>query len=142
MIPAASKAYGALSPPSPRGVRAAAGKALRAGVLVSTATLVAGYVLALVRDRSVFASHATEAARLAGRASFPHSLGALFGGIGQGSGEAIILAGVLMLILTPVAGLLTSAVAFARRGDRLFTAISFGVLSIIVGSFVVGWLVA
>ena len=52
------------------------------------------------------------------------------------------MAGLLALILTPVAGLVTGAVAFARRRDWLFTAISATVLAVILGSFVIGWLTA
>jgi uncharacterized membrane protein len=52
------------------------------------------------------------------------------------------VAGLLVLILTPVAGLVTSAVAFARRRDWLFTAIVAAVLSVILGSFVLGWVSA
>ena len=135
-----SVAYGALVPPSPRGVRAAVGRVLRLGVLASTALLVSGYVLGLVSDPGAFTSNAVERAHLAGKSAFPHSLGALFGGIGRGSGQAVIVAGVLVLILTPVAGLLTSAIAFARRRDFLFGAIATSVLCVILGSFLIGWL--
>ena len=89
------------------------GKVLRVGVLVSAAILLTGYVVGLVGDPASFGSHAVEQAHLAGRTGFPHSFTAVWHGIRRGSGEAIIVAGVLLLILTPVAGLLTSAVAFA-----------------------------
>ena len=129
-----ARGYGALTPPSPRGVRAAVGRVLHAGVLVSAAILLG--------DPAAFGSHAVEQAHLRASASFPHSFVAVWDGIGRGSGEAIIVAGVLVLILTPVAGLVTSAVAFARRRDWLFTAISASVLSVILGSFLIGWLSA
>ena len=87
----------------------------------SAAILLTGYVVGLIGDPASFGSHAVEQAHLAGRAGFPHSFTAVWHGIMRGSGEAIIVAGVLLLILTPVAGLLTSAVAFARRRDWLFT---------------------
>ncbi len=116
------------------------GKVLRVGVLVSAAMLVSGYFLALVRDRTAFNSHVAEQAHLAGHAGFPHSFAAVWDGIARGSGQALIVAGVLAVILTPVAGLVTSAVAFARRRDWLFTSISALVLTIILGSFVYGWL--
>ncbi|MFZ2059299.1 MAG: DUF1634 domain-containing protein [Acidimicrobiales bacterium] len=138
----ATRAYGALTPPSPRGVRAVVGKVLHAGVLASAAILLTGYLVGLVAEPAAFGSRSAEQAHLAARASFPHSLLAVWDGIGHGSGEAIIVAGVLVLILTPVAGLATSALAFARRRDWLFTAISATVLSVILGSFVVGWLTA
>ncbi len=135
-----SLAHGALVPPSPHGVRAAVGRVLRLGVLASTGLLVSGYALGLVSDPGAFTSKAVERAHLLGKAPFPHSLSALWSGIGRGSGEAVIVAGVLVLILTPVAGLVTSAVAFVRRRDFLFGAIATGVLSVILGSFVIGWL--
>jgi len=136
------RGYGALVPPSPSGVRAAVGKVLRAGVLVSAAVLLTGYLVGLVAEPALFGSHAVEQAHLAAKAGFPHSFAAVLSGIGHGSSEAIIVAGVLLLILTPVAGLLTSALAFARRRDWLFTAISATVLSVILGSFLFGWLSA
>ncbi len=116
------------------------GRVLRAGVAVSAATLLAGYVVALVSDPGMFGSRAVEHGHLTARAVFPHSLAAIWDGIGRGRGEAIIVAGLLVLLLTPVAGLVAAAVAFARRRDWLFAAISATVLSVILGSFVIGWL--
>ena len=136
------RGYGARTPPSPRGVRAAVGRVLRAGVGVSAATLLCGYVVTVVSAPGMFGSHAVERAHLAGRAAFPHSPIAIWDGIGRGSGEAVIVAGVLLLIMTPVAGLVASAVAFARRHDYLFAGISATVLSIVLGSFLIGWFVA
>jgi uncharacterized membrane protein len=135
-------AYGALVPPSPHGVRAAVGRVLRVGVIASATLLVLGYVVGLVSDPAGFASHALEQANLRARARFPHSFPAVFDGIRHGSGEAIIVAGVLLLIMTPVAGLVTSAVAFVRRRDWLFGAIAATVLAVILGSFLIGWLTA
>jgi uncharacterized membrane protein len=134
------RGYGALTPPSPHGVRAAVGRVLRIGVLASGTLLVAGYLVGFFADSATFVSSSSERAHLSGRAGFPHSFAAVGQGIVRGNGEAIIVAGVLLLILTPVAGLLTSAVAFARRRDFVFTAISATVLVVILGSFVIGWL--
>lgn len=131
-------AYGALVPPSPHGVRAAVGKVLHTGVLASGAILLTGYVVGLARESATFRSAATEQAHLAGKATYPHSFVAVWDGLAHGSSEAIIVAAMLMLILTPVAGLLTAAVAFARRGDWLFTAISAIVLAVICASFLLG----
>ncbi len=136
------RAPGALTPPSAHGVRAAVGKVLRCGVFTSAAIVLTGYVLGLVREPAAFGSRAAERAHLAARARFPHSFAAVWEGVSRGSGEAIIVAGVLALILTPVAGLVTGGVAFARRGDWLFTAISATVLAVILGSFVLGALTA
>lgn len=140
MMALGARGHGALTPPSPHGVRAAVGRVLRVGVIASAALLVGGYLVGIFSDPATFGSVAVERAHLSARASFPHSLAAVWGGIGRGSGEAIIVAGVLLLILTPVAGLVTSAVAFARRRDFLFSAISVAVLTVILGSFLIGWL--
>jgi uncharacterized membrane protein len=115
---------------------------LQLGVFASMALLVSGYLLGLFSDPAAYGSHAVEQAHLQARASFPHSFAAVWSGIGHGSGESIIVAGVLVLILTPVAGLFTSALAFARRRDWLFGAIATTVLVVILGSFVIGWLTA
>jgi uncharacterized membrane protein len=104
--------------------------------------LLAGYIVGLVSDPGTFGSRTVEHAHLAARAAFPHSLAAVGSGIGHGSAEAIIVAGLLALILTPVAGLATGAVAFARRRDWLFASISATVLTVILGSFLIGWLTA
>ena len=134
-----TRGYGARTPPSPRGVRAAVGKVLRAGVLTSAGIVLVGYLVGLIREPAAFSSLA-EQAHLRARASFPHSFAAVGDGISRGNGEAIIVAGILLLILTPVAGVVTSAVAFGRRRDWLFTIISAGVVSVILGSFLLGWL--
>lgn len=136
------RAPGALTPPSKHGVRAAVGKVLRDGVLVSASILVIGYVLGLVREPGVFTSRVAERAHLAARASFPHSFGAVWEGVVHTNGEAVIVLGVLALILTPVAGLVAGAIAFARRGDWLFATISATVLAVIMCSFVLGSLAA
>lgn len=118
------------------------GRVLHAGVFASATILLSGYVVGLVVDRGLYSSPVVEQAHLAGKAGYPHSLLAVWDGIWRGSIEAIIVAGVLVLILTPVAGLITSAVAFARRRDWLFTAISATVLCVIFGSFLIGWAAA
>ena len=138
----ARRGYGARTPPSPRGVRAVVGKVLHAGVLTSAGILLVGYLVDLIREPAAFGSRVVEQAHLKARASFPHSFATVWDGISRGNGEAIIVAGILVLILTPVAGVITSAVAFAQRRDWLFTIISASVLSVILGSFLLGWLSA
>ena len=75
------------------------------------------------RDPAAFSSRRRRAGPSAeqGRASRIRSPRCGTGSV-HGNGEAIIVAGMLLLILTPVAGLVTSAVAFARRRDWLFGA--------------------
>jgi uncharacterized membrane protein len=61
-----------------------------------------------------------------------------FGGIVDGLAAvrplAIAQAGLVVLIATPVVRVATSVAAFALEGDRLYTAITLGVLAILLGS--------
>jgi uncharacterized membrane protein len=61
-----------------------------------------------------------------------------FGGIVDGLAAlrpvAIAQAGIVVLIATPVVRVATSVAAFALEGDRLYTAITLGVLAILLGS--------
>jgi uncharacterized membrane protein len=51
---------------------------------------------------------------------------------------AISALGTLVLLLTPVSGVVGAAIAFARAGDRRYTLITVGVLLAILLSFVLG----
>jgi uncharacterized membrane protein len=136
------QALGARMPPSPGGVRATVGRVLRVGTVVSAATVVAGYVVGFIASQPHFGRYGLDRVQINARGGFAHSLVALGRGVSQGKGEAIIAAGVLLVVLTPVAGVVTSAVAFVRRGDRVFGAIAVGVVAVIFGSFLIGWVVS
>jgi uncharacterized membrane protein len=135
---AAGRAFGALMPPQPHGIRASVGRVLRAGVAISATMLAAGYVVALLRSPRRLTSHVVERAHLAGNVPFPHSFPALWDALGHGSGDAVIVLGILLLILTPVAGLVAAVVGFAVRRDWMFAAISLTVLLVITTSAIVG----
>jgi uncharacterized membrane protein len=55
-----------------------------------------------------------------------------------GSGRVIIVAGLLVLIATPVARVVFSIFIFMREGDRLYVAITSTVLLILLFGFAVG----
>ena len=55
-----------------------------------------------------------------------------------GSGRMIIIAGLLVLIATPVARVVFSIFIFMREGDRLYVAITSAVLLILLFGFAVG----
>jgi len=60
------------------------------------------------------------------------SLGDLLSGLPQGRPEAIAALGAVVLVATPVLQLLTSAVLFWRKRDRLYTLLAVIVLGIVV----------
>jgi uncharacterized membrane protein len=63
-------------------------------------------------------------------------------GVRQGEGQAIIMAGLLVLIATPVARVALSVIIFIIARDRLYTAITATVLLILLVSFAVGLVAA
>jgi uncharacterized membrane protein len=78
-------------------------------------------------------------ARLTGpRAQFPASLAQTWQGLAAGPGRALSVAGLLLLILTPVMRVVASTVAFALQRDWRFTALTFLVLLILIASFLLG----
>jgi uncharacterized membrane protein len=78
-------------------------------------------------------------ARLAGPGgSFPRTAAWFFGGLAHLDGQTVIVAGLLLLICTPVARVAVSMVAFARQRDRLYFAITAAVLVLLLLSFALG----
>ncbi len=59
-------------------------------------------------------------------------------GISHGDAAAIIQVGILFLIATPVARVVFAVAAFALERDRLYVAISAGVLAVLVYSLLFG----
>ncbi len=103
---------------------------LRAGVIVAVAVVLVGAALLLAR-------HGGEIVEYRIFRGEPRMLrtpiGILEGARGL-HGRAIIDVGLLLLILTPVARVALSAVAFFRARDRLYTAVTALVLAILLYS--------
>jgi uncharacterized membrane protein len=97
---------------------------LRAGVILSICVVITGMVL--------MSSHPA-AARPA-----PKTIGEVVAGVRSGSGEAIVMAGLLILIATPVARVALSIVLFIVERDRLYVMITTAVLLILLVGFVTG----
>jgi uncharacterized membrane protein len=103
---------------------------LRGGVLLSAGLLILGallYALAALRSGSA-----------AFPSTYPHSLGEIISGLSHGDPLAVLALGLLVLLLTPVARVLVSILAFARERDWLYVAITALVLLILLVSFLLG----
>ncbi len=128
---------------APTGKRAATAEdaisaILRLGVSASLLLIGTGSVLSFTR-RGGYGSGAAEVARLAGPGgSFPRTLSWLLGGLGHLDGQAVIVAGLLLLIATPVMRVAVSLVVFARERDRVYLAITATVLALLLLSFALG----
>ena len=111
---------------------------LRIGVVTSLAVVVAGLVLMFARRPELLSSTTALQEYTHPGAVFPHTLSAVFAGVVRLRGQAVIALGLLLLILTPVARVAVSILAFLYQRDRVFTLITLTVLIILLMSFVIG----
>ncbi|HEX9162432.1 MAG TPA: DUF1634 domain-containing protein [Thermoanaerobaculia bacterium] len=111
---------------------------LRAGVLLSIAIIVAGMVITFVHHPDYFSSRPSLGNLTSPGAHFPNAIGEVFSGVRHGRGQAIMMAGLLVLIATPVARVALSVVIFVIERDWLFTAITATVFVILMIAFAIG----
>lgn len=125
------------------GLEIAVSIVLRAGVILSSLLIAAGTAVVLATPSS--RSSARRAIPQLRRGALaptalrtPHTLAAVFSGVGRGHGLAIVMLGLLLLIATPVLRVMVSVVAFALERDRRFVLITGAVLCVLIGSFAIG----
>ncbi len=105
---------------------------LRVGLAVSMGTVAIGLALMFARQPGELLSTGRFALLIARDAHFPHRFRELLDGIAHGEGEAVIAAGLALLILTPVMRVAVSLIEFARARDRAYTVITAGVLAVLL----------
>jgi uncharacterized membrane protein len=108
------------------------GNLLRIGVLLSAFVVLVGAAVYLSR-------HAFEPANFTvfrGEAAALRSLPAVFVGALHLSGKSIIQFGLLLLIATPVARVVFSAIGFAIERDYLYVVLTLFVLAVLLYSLI------
>jgi uncharacterized membrane protein len=122
----------------PTGTEAAVSSILRMGVAASLALLATGSCLSFLQSGG-YGAQPAEVHRLTGAGgAFPRTAGWFFAGLRHGDGQAVIVAGLALLIATPVLRVAVSVVAFARQRDRTFALITALVLLLLLLSFGLG----
>jgi uncharacterized membrane protein len=111
---------------------------LRGGVLASLALVVVGTIISFVHHPEYFNSPADFQRLVEPGAAFPHSLQDVIQGILLFRGQAIVTAGLLLLIATPVMRVAVSIFAFIYQEDRTFTYLTALVLFLLLLSFFLG----
>lgn len=111
---------------------------LRGGVLASLALIVAGTIMSFIHHPEYFTSPADFQRLVEPGAAFPHTLQDVIQGILLFRGQAIVTAGLLLLIATPVMRVAVSIFAFIYQEDRTFTYITALVLFLLLLSFFLG----
>lgn len=110
---------------------------LRVGVVVSTLVIAAGLGLMFAHHGQYttlsgsFSYHA-----LTGQAaSFPHTIPQMARSLRHLGGRGMVVAGLMLLILTPVLRVAVSVLAFVYERDPAMTAVTLFVLATLVASF-------
>jgi uncharacterized membrane protein len=107
---------------------------LRAGVVLSMGIVFIGGVLYVYRHGHSIPDYQV----FKGVPYFIRSNDGIIQGILSGKGQAIIQAGIILLIATPVIRVAFSAVGFIIEKDYLYTVITLVVLLILIGSMIYG----
>ena len=111
---------------------------LRIGVVVSLLVVVAGVIDGMVRSPAERTSATLGHSLISRGATFPHSFGSLFTGLGHGDPASIVAAGLLLLVLTPVLRVAVSILTFAYQHDAVFVVVTAFVLAVLIASFFLG----
>ena len=115
-------------------MQAVIGWVLRAGVFISMLIVFFGGVIYLYRHGHTIANYH----EFKGVPDFVHSPGGIINGMLTLRGRAIIQAGIVLLIATPIIRVVFSAVGFILEKDHLYTGITFIVLLVIIISALSG----
>lgn len=120
-----------------RKVEVAISLVLRIGVSLSVLVIAAGLALMFVHhpEYSSITGHFSYSSLTSSQTQFPHSFGALGHSIAMGRGQGIVVAGVLLLILTPVLRVAVGVLSFVYEKDAPMTIVTLYVLVVLVGSF-------
>lgn len=113
---------------------------LRIGVAISLSVIAAGVIVMFVQHPAYRGgAHAADYHDLISASNeFPRSVGGMIRAIGHGSGSGIILVGLFVLFLTPVARVATAFVSFVVYRDRRMATVTAFVLVVLLGSLALG----
>lgn len=111
---------------------------LRGGVALSVSIIAAGLVLTFVHHRTYFSSRPALGQLIDAHGSYRTTVSSVIGGTREGSGQAIVMVGILVLIATPVVRVAASIALFAAEYDLVYVVITSIVLLLLLLSFVIG----
>ncbi len=126
--------------PEVRRVELVVSLVLRVGVTLSVAVIAAGLALMFVHhpQYGTFGGSFSYHRLTSSSTIFPHTPSQLVAALRAGEGRGVVVVGVLVLVLTPVARVAVSVVAFVYERDRAMTLVTLFVLTALVASFVLG----
>jgi uncharacterized membrane protein len=111
---------------------------LRIGVTLSLVLIVLGTVTTFVQHPEYLSDRASLGHLIDPGSASPRALSQVVAGLRSFQGEAVVMAGLLLLIATPVIRVGVSIFAFIYQHDRLYTFITAMVFCLLLLSFVLG----
>lgn len=111
---------------------------LRTGVFSSAALVVLGTIVTFLRHPAYMSSVDQQRQLTAGLTSFPTTFPGIIQGLLHVDGSSVVMAGLLVLIATPILRVAVSIVAFLQMRDRVFAGITTVVLLLLVTSLSLG----
>ena len=112
------------------------GRVLEVGMWSSVVLIAAGTLRSALSGRLGTGAAATHA--LVSAPASPLRLGRLAEGVAHGGGNSLAMAGLLLLVATPVVRVAASATVFVLRRDRAYVVICSVVLALMILGFVLG----
>ena len=110
------------------------GWVLRGGVIISMSVVIFGAIFYIYRHGHEVADYS----RFKGVPDFVHSVSGVVNGVIALKGRAIIQAGIVLLVLTPVIRVVFSAVGFWIEKDYLYVGLTLIVLLVIIVGMITG----
>jgi uncharacterized membrane protein len=110
------------------------GRLLQLGVLIAAVVVLAGGALLLAQHGSSLAAFST----FRGEPDALRSIGGIVHGVVSFRSEAIVQLGLLLLIVTPVARVAFTLVAFILQRDRTYVLITTLVLALLLYGLILG----
>ncbi|MGH8907724.1 MAG: DUF1634 domain-containing protein [Egibacteraceae bacterium] len=114
------------------------GRLLSAGLILSLLAVVLGLALCFLQNPAYVSSPDAIKEFTHGGAEFPHTVLSVARGVNEASGPAVVMAGLLLLIVTPALRVAFLLIAFFCERDRAFAIITVVVVALMLVSFVVG----
>lgn len=113
-------------------------RVLQVGVSFSVFALVTGWTISLTSNFESYSDSAASAQFLGLKAEFPKTLANLGEEIAAGSGQAVMVLGLLILILTPLLRVFASLLVFFVQRDRIYFCLTALVLGLLGASLLMG----
>lgn len=117
-------------------LHAVVGRVLQAGMWSSVVLVAAGSLRSALSGG--FGTDVAATQRLVSAPPAPLRLGTLVEGLARGNGTSLAMAGLLLLVATPVLRVAASTAVFALRRDRAYVAICSVVLALMILGFLLG----